>query len=141
MTSFYLFDITEKISKDISFNSLIECVNFEDICKGRKAAILVDPLNETIPIIRTTTCYKNPAQKFTETQYKLITIIKNAIQTLLDENKNEHTHTIDFNNAMIEIYDNTYHKMGFHTDQSLDLKENSYICLFSCYETPPINPR
>jgi len=24
--------------------------------------------------------------------------------------------------------------MDFHTDQSLDLKEDSYICLFSCYE-------
>jgi len=24
--------------------------------------------------------------------------------------------------------------MKFHTDQSLDLYENSYICLFSCYE-------
>ena len=26
--------------------------------------------------------------------------------------------------------------MGFHTDQSLDLADDSYICLFSCYNNP-----
>ena len=29
--------------------------------------------------------------------------------------------------------------MGFHTDQSLDLHPDSYICLFSCYETDDPN--
>ena len=37
---------------------------------------------------------------------------------------------------MIEIYDSKYCKMGFHTDQSLDLQENSYIGIFSCYNDP-----
>ena len=38
-----------------------------------------------------------------------------------------------FNNALIEIYDSTYCSMGFHSDQSLDLANESYICIFSCY--------
>lgn len=46
---------------------------------------------------------------------------------------------IGFNNALIEIYDSNYCKMGFHTDQSLDLEENSCICLFSCYKNVPNN--
>jgi len=142
MASFYSFNLLKNerdLSKDISFTSLKESIDFEDVCKGRKGAILVNPVNESIPIVRTTTNYATPVQQFTEKHYKLIKIIKNVIKASRDENESEFT--IDFNNAMIEIYDSIYHKMGFHTDQSLDLQDDSYICLFSCYEKPPINPR
>ena len=36
----------------------------------------------------------------------------------------------------MEIYDNSYTKMKYHSDQSLDLADNSYIALFSCYAQP-----
>ena len=35
---------------------------------------------------------------------------------------------------MVELYDSSYTKMGFHTDQAQDLALDSYICIFSCYE-------
>jgi hypothetical protein len=41
---------------------------------------------------------------------------------------------LTFNNALIEIYDRNYFKMGYHSDQALDLATNSYIGLVTCYE-------
>jgi hypothetical protein len=41
-----------------------------------------------------------------------------------------------FNNGLIEVYDRNYTKMGFHSDQALDLDRDSYIGVFSCYEQP-----
>ena len=38
---------------------------------------------------------------------------------------------IELNNAMIECYDNTYKTMGYHSDQELDLADNSYICIYT----------
>lgn len=35
---------------------------------------------------------------------------------------------------MVEIYDSGYKTMSFHTDQTQDLAQDSYICIFSCYE-------
>jgi hypothetical protein len=40
---------------------------------------------------------------------------------------------VEFNNAMIEIYNCDYKTMKYHSDQSLDLETDSFICLFSCY--------
>lgn len=105
------------------FKELSTSTEFEDITKGRKGAILVDYRDELVPIVRTTTKYSKPVQKFLPIHYDIIDRIKNSFS--LDTN---------FNNAMIEIYDSRYHKMGFHTDQSLDLEEDSYICLYSCYK-------
>ena len=107
--------------KDLSYQ-----VEFEDITKGRMGTILVSTDDEMIPIIRTTTKYKNPVQKFNNSHFDLIKKIKESYQI----------NDLDFNNGMIEIYDSSYYKMGFHTDQSLDLQDNSYICLFSCYDNP-----
>lgn len=107
------------------FKKLIDSVVFEDITKGRKGAVLtlIDDKSESIPIVRTTTVYKNPAQKFLPIHFEIIKSIKSNLQT-----------DIEFNNALIEVYDNSYYSMGFHSDQSLDLEDDSYICLFSCYE-------
>ena len=41
-----------------------------------------------------------------------------------------------FNNAIIECYDKHYTTMGFHSDQALDLDENTCIALYSCYQHP-----
>lgn len=100
-------------------------VHFEDIVVGRKGAILVDDLN---PIVRTTTFYHNPAQKFLPVHYDLIEQIKQVSD-------------VKFNNALIEIYDDNYRQMGYHSDNALDLAEDSYIGIFSCYDKDPKYPR
>ena len=111
-----------------SFDELSQ-INFEDITKGRKGSILVNVNNSIVPIIRTTTQYKNPAQQFLKIHHNLISNIKDKIKDDIKDNEN-----INFNNALIEIYDDNYCSMGYHSDQSLDLEEDSYICLFSCYD-------
>jgi len=37
-----------------------------------------------------------------------------------------------YNNAMIEMYDNNYTTMKYHSDMALDLTGNT-ICIYSCY--------
>ncbi len=107
-----------------SFECLEKSAKFDNVLKGRQGTVLVDEQNGLIPIIRTTTQYITPAQKFLPIHY--------AIMKEIDH---------EFNNALIEIYNDTYCTMGFHSDQSLDLANDSYICLFSCYEKVPANLR
>lgn len=110
------------------FNELSHC-KFETITNGRIGANLVK-LNDTkIPIVRTTTKYYQPAQKFSQVHLEIIEKIKET--TPIKD--------LDFNNALIEVYDSKYTKMGFHSDQMLDLQDNSYIAIFSCYENDTSN--
>lgn len=125
MTEFKKYTIKDHSFKDI-FNELSESIEFENITKGREGAILVDCLNDLVPIIRTTTKYEKPAQNFLPIHRKIIEEIK----------KESNCEFLEFNNAMIEIYDSRYRKMGYHTDQSLDLAEDSWIAIFSCYSDP-----
>lgn len=119
-------DIKQDIFKELSTN-----IKFENITKGRQGAILIDKIKgDKRPIVRTTTNYNFPVQYFLLIHKFIIESIKKEIQF-----------NIEFNNAMIEIYDNVYNKMKFHTDQYLDLNDNSYICLFSCYEKKVKYPR
>ena len=103
------------------FKQLSESVIFEDIFDGRKGAILVDKKDELIPLVRSTTVYNRPAQLFSKIHYDILEKIKNETN-------------LEFNNALIELYDSKYCTMGYHSDQALDLADDSYICLFSCYE-------
>jgi hypothetical protein len=114
-------------NKNNRFNDLLD-LKFDDINIGRKGAILVkqNENNKSIPLVRTTSIYDNPVQNFKPIHQD---IIKDIIRVTNND-------TINFNNAMIEIYDDAYIKMQFHTDQSLDLHNHSYICVFSCYENP-----
>ena len=117
------------------FDLLSTSTNFEDITNGRKGAVLVNPdtdntdgntydnENNLIPIVRTTSIYNNPVQQFLPIHYDIIENIKDICKY----------NNLYFNNALIEIYDSKYCKMKYHSDQALDLDENSYICLFSCY--------
>lgn len=114
----YTLDVPENL-----FNQLSTCTTFEDIIKGRQGAVLLNYKHNTMPIVRTTTIYNNPAQQFLPIHYEIMDNIRKKIKN-----------NIIFNNALIEIYNNDYHNMKYHTDQSLDLQEDSYICLFSCYE-------
>jgi hypothetical protein len=46
------------------FEDLSNSTNFENVINGRKGAILVDYKNNIVPMVRTTTIYNNPVQKF-----------------------------------------------------------------------------
>lgn len=109
-----------------TFQQLTENVVFEQIVKGRLCANIVTNTN-IVPIVRTTTIYANSAKQFQPHHFSLVESIKQVIG-------NDGT---DFNNAMVEIYDNDYKTMRYHTDQAIDLADDSIICLFTCYENPP----
>ena len=110
------------------FKELSKSIDFEDITNGRQGAVLVDIKlsSKIIPIVRTTTSYNKPAQQFLPIHYDIIENIKKV--TKFDG--------LEFNNALIEIYDSKYRSMKYHSDQSLDLADDSYICIFSCYDNP-----
>lgn len=112
------------------YDELSKSAPFEAIANGRHGGVLVED-NVNIPIVRTTSIYKNPAKKFTALHNDIINKIK----------KNSKINNLNLNNALIEIYDSNYKTMGYHTDQSLDLDENSYICIYSCYQYPEQNIR
>ena len=116
----YNLDFSDNI-----FDELLKITKFEKITNGREGAILIND-NNIIPLVRSTTKYNNPVQLFTQTHNNIIKNIKKI--TNIDN--------LNFNNALIEIYSNDYKNMGEHSDQTLDLADNSYICLFSCYNNP-----
>ena len=104
------------------FESFVSSSSFEQFSNSRQGAIIVAPTDQSIPIVRTTAVYKEPSQHFLSIHYDLVNKIKG------------HLPDLNLNNAMVEIYDHIYRTMKFHSDQALDLEEDSYICLFSCYE-------
>ncbi|CAA6820388.1 MAG: Unknown protein [uncultured Sulfurovum sp.] len=109
------------------FEKLLREIEFEKTGKGRVGNHLVKRSNSTIPIVRTTTQYTIPAHYFSFTHEQIIASIIASLT---------HLPSINFNNALIEVYDKTYTKMKYHSDQCQDLALNSYIGLFSCYENP-----
>lgn len=109
------------------FEQLFAEIEFENISKGRLGNQLVKVNDLGVPIVRTTTKYTIPAHNFSSMHHRIVDCINESLDTLP---------TINFNNALIEVYDERYHKMGYHSDQCLDLAPNSYIGLFSCYENP-----
>jgi hypothetical protein len=119
------------LSEGNLFEELLTSVQFENVGKGRQGTVLVK-IDETcvIPIVRTTTKYKAPAQRFRSVHDRLAQQIQKT--ALL---------SVGFNNALIENYTNAYTTMGSHSDQALDLENESFIAIFSCYKHPDLaNP-
>ena len=114
------------------FNELSNSIEFENINKGRIANNLVLIEKNFVPIVRTTSKYNIPAHTFLEIHTN---IIKSINQTIIENNLTNIPFQ-HFNNALIEVYDFSYSKMNFHSDQCLDIENNSFIALFSCYENP-----
>jgi len=112
--------------EDNLFDDLSQSANFEIITNGRKGANLFIPKGDIIPLVRTTTIYQNKSSPFLSIHYDIFNKIKNTFPFL----------DINFNNALIEIYDDNYCNMRFHSDQSLDLADDSFIGIFSCYQSP-----
>lgn len=114
------------------FDELESTTQFENVSEGRKGCTLadIDFINNIVPLVRTTTIYENQTGSFKSIHYKIIEKIKEKIKDKIGKNNSQ------FNNALLEIYDNQYRNMKLHSDQSLDLCEDSYICLFTCYNNP-----
>jgi hypothetical protein len=108
------------------FEELLASVRFEDVGKGRQGAVLtkIDEIGR-IPIVRTTTRYSAPAQRFQSVHDRLA----RQIQTIASL-------AVGFNNALVENYTNASTTMGSHSDQALDLADASSIAIFSCYKHP-----
>jgi hypothetical protein len=113
------------------FAELVASICFEDTGKGRQGAVLVKPdeAGDT-PIVRTTTRYRHPAQAFGRAHERLAQQIQDRASV-----------SLGFNNALIESYTNAYVRMGSHSDQALDLADQSVIAIFSCYRDPGLPPR
>ncbi|MGW0434834.1 hypothetical protein ACWDV4_20135 [Micromonospora sp. NPDC003197] len=113
------------------FEELFASARFEDVGKGRQGAVLVKADEASgIPLVRTTTRYGTPAQRFRAVHERLAQQIKERMAL-----------PAGFNNALIESYANSYATMGSHSDQALDLADESFVAVFSCYERPElVNP-
>lgn len=124
---FYQFDLELPI-----YSHLENTIQFEPVTKGRVGANLIDSSRNTYPLVRTTTIYSNPVQKFTPEHNEIITQIKAKAFELFNIDLGE------LNNGLAEIYTHEYKTMGFHSDQVLDLKPNSWICICSIYSNPEL---
>ncbi|MEU7070071.1 alpha-ketoglutarate-dependent dioxygenase AlkB [Streptomyces narbonensis] len=112
------------------FEELLVSARWEDVGKGRRSATLAK-VDETVgvPLVRTTTRYGSPTQGF------------RAVHERLARRIHEHAELpAGFNNALIECYTNAYKTMGSHSDQALDLADESHIAVFSCYRHPEASP-
>lgn len=98
---------------------------FDEICNGRQGTILVKCKDNLIPIVRTTTNYGTSSHHF-----------RPVHDNIIHELRHRSSIDLQFNNAMAEIYENQYKTMRFHSDLALDLADDSYICIFSCYSDP-----
>ncbi|MGZ9932587.1 hypothetical protein ACXNSR_22265 [Streptomyces sp. NC-S4] len=112
------------------FAALSASALLEDVGKGRQGAVLtrVDEARG-VPLVRTTTQYGGPAQRFRAVHERLAQRIQEVTAI-----------PVGFNNALIESYTNAYRTMGSHSDQALDLADGSFIAVFSCYRHPEAGP-
>ncbi len=62
------------------FDQLSSSTKFEDITKGRVGANLVDYKNNLIPLVRPTSVYHVPAQKFLPIHHHIIDNIRKTAQ-------------------------------------------------------------
>ncbi|MFB6563202.1 hypothetical protein ACFCYH_30650 [Streptomyces sp. NPDC056400] len=112
------------------FAVLSTSARLEDTGKGRRGAVLtrIDEA-EGAPLVRTTTQYSAPTQRFRTVHERLAQQVQERTAI-----------PVGFNNALIESYTNAYRTMGSHSDQALDLADDSFIAVFSCYQHPEASP-
>ncbi|WP_405978800.1 hypothetical protein [Streptomyces sp. NBC_00158] len=112
------------------FAELSASVRWEELGKGRRGGVLtrVDEAGG-VPLVRTTTRYGSPAQRFGAVHERLARRIQECAGL-----------PAGFNNALVERYTDAYRKMGAHSDQALDLAGGSFIAVYSCYRNPGTGP-
>ncbi|GAA2995283.1 hypothetical protein GCM10010519_30500 [Streptomyces lactacystinicus] len=113
------------------FAELSASARLEDVGKGRRGAVLarIDEMSG-VPLVRTTTRYSSPTQRFRAVHERLAQQVQERAAL-----------SAGFNNALIESCTNAYATMGSHSDQALDLADDSFIAVFSCYQHPDASPR
>jgi hypothetical protein len=112
------------------FAELAASARLEDVGKGRRGAVLTRADEaDGVPLVRTTTRYGGPAQLFRSVHERLAQRIQECAAL-----------SIGFNNALMESYTNACTTMGGHSDQALDLADESFIAVFSCYRYPEASP-
>ncbi|MCB8905133.1 MULTISPECIES: alpha-ketoglutarate-dependent dioxygenase AlkB [unclassified Streptomyces] len=115
----------ENLFAELSASALLE-----DVGRGRRGATLTQADGAVgVPLVRTTTRYGSPAQRFRAVHERLARQIQERAAL-----------PVGFNNALIETYTNAYTTMGSHSDQALDLADESFIAVFSCYRHPEAGP-
>ncbi|KOX31615.1 MULTISPECIES: hypothetical protein [unclassified Streptomyces] len=112
------------------FAELSASTRLEDVGKGRRGAVIAE-VDEAgaVPLVRTTTRYGSPAQRFRAVHERLARRVQERAAL-----------PAGFNNALVESYTNAYRTMGAHSDQALDLADGSFIAVFSCYRDPGAGP-
>lgn len=109
------------------FLELMQAADLEAVGKGRQGAVLTLPDEQRgFPLVRTTSRYASPAQCWSATHGRLAEEVSSLASI-------ENT----FNNVLFEHYTNAYAKMGFHSDQALDLQPDTHIAILSTYATRP----
>ncbi|MGW2873354.1 hypothetical protein [Kitasatospora sp. NPDC001225] len=117
-------------TEDDLFAELSASTRWEDVGKGRQGAVLTRPDEAGgVPLVRTTTRYGSPAQRFRAVHERLAQRVQDRTAV-----------PVGFDNALIERYTNAYTTMGGHSDQALDLADGSFIAVFSCYRRPEAGP-
>ena len=111
---------------DNPFDELLASVRFDDVTTGRRGTVVVkvEP-DGGVPIVRTTTSYRAPAQPFRPIHDRLAQEIRDVASL-----------SQPFNNALVEHYTSAYASMKRHSDQALDLEDASSIAVYSCYRDP-----
>lgn len=108
------------------FDVLLDSIPLQALSRGRQGNVLVrTDESGDVPIVRTTTPYSLPAQRFRTVHERLAEQIGRSAGI-----------TAPFNNALIERYTRAYASMKSHSDQALDLADGSTIAVFSCYRSP-----
>ncbi len=107
-------------------------VRLEPVTGGREGVHLTKPGPRGVPLVRTTTRYVQPPQLFGPTHDAIIDEVHRAAPSCGSS----------FNHALVELYEPQYRKMGYHSDQALDLDADSSIAIVSCYdrEVGPMTP-
>ena len=102
LTSVRLHNKPINSSKETNVNDL-RVSGVASAASGRKAATLIDYRDGLIPLVRTTSVYHKPNQKFLPIHFDIIDSIK----------KTTNYENLEFNNALIEMYNSDYYKMRY----------------------------
>jgi hypothetical protein len=113
-----------QIDLGATFEQLEASLRFETVAIGRKGVHLTRPGPRGVPLVRTTTCYRDAAQPFGSLHEAIVERVVAA--SCLPQP--------GFNHALAELYEPQYRKMGYHSDQALDLDPGSTVAVVSCYD-------
>lgn len=111
------------------FGMLSAGIALETLGPGRRGVHLSRESDGVFPLVRTTTRFSGPAEPFLPAHVAAAERIATAMGDGL-------LGAAGFNHALLEVYDDRYTKMGYHSDQALDLSDDSWIALLSCYDRP-----